>query len=754
MTKQPTSVLWLYLLVFGLTCNGLKGDDGNIQTPWSYTLTKPARDWMMPAFDAANWPQGLGGFGVPDTPNARVFTLWESDDIWLRKRVRIAKEFAKPALFVHHDEDAEIYLDGKPIATLKGYVTNYRVVAIDRAVLASIAAGEHTLAVHCHQTGGGQFIDVHIIDGDNIPQLPSPPPATEPVKSPLITTWGSQVTADNAWREYPRPQMTRQQWINLNGHWDYAISPSADSRPTTWQGKILVPYCLESKLSGVQRLLSPEETLWYHRTVQLKNKPTGRTLLHFEAVDYEATVWVNDRQMGTHTGGNVPFSLDVTEVIREGENSLVVRVIDRTEGAQLRGKQVLKPNGIWYTRVSGIWQTVWMEQVPARAVESLNVVGDMHGNVTVAAKLAGTAVSGERVQVEVLDGDQVVAKGEAGALIKVDNPKLWSPDSPHLYSLRVQVNNGGGQTVDEVVSYVGLRSVGKVRDAEGHWRFTLNGKPIFHWGPLDQGWWPDGLLTPPSLDAIRFEIDYLKNAGFNMIRKHIKVEPRLYYHYCDRVGMLVWQDQVSGGRDPKWTRFEPNPEDAAWADSDHQQFMNEFEQMVSTLEHFPCIVVWTPFNEAWGQHRTVEVGRWALQRDRSRLINIASGGNFWPVGDIVDWHEYPHPKFPFDPPRFKDYILAVGEFGGHGWPVEGHLWEQSRRNWGYGGLPKTIEEYRERIKESVRLLVELKGQGIAAGVYTQTTDVEGEINGLLTYDRKVKKIDEKTLQQWTRPLMP
>lgn len=311
------------------------------------------------------------------------------------------------------------------------------------------------------------------------------------------------------------------------------------------------------------------------------------------------------------------------------------------------------------------------------------------------------------------------------------------------------------RVVDSVASYAGIRTVGKAKDAQGHLRFTLNGETLFHWGPLDQGWWPDGLLTPPSEEAMVFEIDWLKRAGFNMIRKHIKVEPRLYYYHCDRLGIMVWQDHVSGGKGAKWTFLKPDPVDAEWPDEHHVQFMLELARMINTLESHPSIVCWVPFNEAWGQHRTLEVGKWVVQRDPTRLVNIASGGNFWPVGDVVDAHRYPHPGFPFDQGqggRFDGFIKVVGEFGGHGYPVKGHLWDADRDNWGYGGLPKSEEEYKERVATSIRMLNELRTQGIAGGVYTQTTDVEGEINGLITYDRKKIKIPAEQLAELTRVL--
>jgi hypothetical protein len=348
------------------------------------------------------------------------------------------------------------------------------------------------------------------------------------------------------------------------------------------------------------------------------------------------------------------------------------------------------------------------------------------------------------------------ADGSGELKLAIGDAKLWSPAHPNLYDLTVELLDAKGKILDSVKSYTGIREIGKKADADGNLRFTLNGEEIFHWGPLDQGWWPDGLLTPPSEAAMCNDIDFLKSAGFNMIRKHIKVEPRRYYAHCDRAGILVWQDQVSGGSggrggeslSPKWTRMQPNPQDATWPDADHDEWMRELKAMMDELHNEPCIVVWTPFNEAWGQHRTVEVGKWMMAYDPSRLINIASGGNFWPAGHIADQHKYPDPGFPFEQrERFKDYVKVVGEFGGHGWPVQGHLWNPDMRNWGYGGLPKTIEEYQARYVKSLDALTELKAKGISAGVYTQTTDVEGELNGLMTYDREVIKIPAAKLAE-------
>jgi beta-galactosidase/beta-glucuronidase len=478
--------------------------------------------------------------------------------------------------------------------------------------------------------------------------------------------------------------------------------------------------------------------------------------LNFEAVDYRCQVWVNGIEVGSHTGGNNPFTFDITDAARSGENEMVVRVDDTTGGSQLRGKQTLKAGGIWYTRVSGIWQTVWLEKVPDQHIVDLKISTDpTAGTITIVPKLAVGSAESQKMEVKFSDSSQLadLERTAGGEFIaRFDAPKLWTPDTPFLYEFTVAVLDNGGQVIDQIESYAGIRSVGKTRDADGHLRFTLNGKTIFHFGPLDQGWWPDGLLTPPSDEAMLFDIQYLKAAGFNMIRKHIKVEPRRYYYHCDRIGMMMWQDQVSGGLNPPWTRLRPNPKDAVWSDADHDQFMMELDEMISSLENHPSIVVWVPFNEAWGQHRTVEVGRWTSKRDPTRLVNIASGGNFWPAGDVVDHHNYPHPDFKFDRDRYADFLKVIGEFGGHGYAVKDHLWDASRGNWGYGGLPKNKAEYKQRYAESLRRLNEFRKQGIAAGVYTQTTDVEVEINGLMTYDRKVIKIPADELKQLHRVL--
>ncbi len=739
-------------MVLGLVL-GLAASAQSIVDTWRYTLRAPGDGWQLSEFDDAGWTEGSGGFGTAETPGSRLGTRWETGTIWLRKSFELSSLPDNPALLMHHDEDVEVFINGKQVAALDGWTTAYEVVPIQPAQRDALRVGENVMAVHCRQKSGGQFIDVHLVDAGNVPELPPAKRNTTPFLSELITPWGKEVTAENAWTEYPRPQMRREQWQNLNGQWDYAVTSDEQTKsPTEWSGKILVPFSLESKLGGVQRLLFENEALWYQRKFTTPPSKDSLTLLHFEAVDYRCKVYLNGQMVGSHRGGNTPFEFDVTAAIQEGENTLVVRVEDDTEGYQLRGKQVVNARGIWYTQVSGIWQTVWMESVPKSYIEDLTIRTDSDsGTINVSANFEGDGdTNSSTIRLVVKDGGEQVAESSVNAeqvSVSILDAKLWSPESPHLYDLEVSLLDAAGNVIDRVDSYAGIRTVGKRRDEDGHLRFTLNDKQIFHWGPLDQGWWPDGLLTPPSDEAMVFDIEYLKAAGFNMIRKHIKVEPRRYYYHCDRLGMMVWQDQVSAGNNPKWTRLQPDPEDAQWPDEHHGRFMIELERMIDTLENHPSIVVWVPFNEAWGQHRTVEVGKWTVERDPSRLVNIASGGNFWPIGDVVDHHSYPQPEFPFDEARYHDFIKVMGEFGGHGYPVRDHLWNANSRIWGYGGLPSTKEEYRERYTTSIEKLNELRRQGIAAGVYTQTTDVESEINGLMTYDRKVIKIPAEELRE-------
>ncbi|MCA9059511.1 MAG: glycoside hydrolase family 2, partial [Planctomycetaceae bacterium] len=493
--------------------------------PWRFTTERPGDQWMKPEFNDANWKTGSGGFGEESTPGSRVNTEWTTSDIWLRRTVTLAEIPAAPALYIYHDEDAEVFINGRKVASFRGFVPNYFVSRLNDEALETLKTGDNTLAVHCHQTTGGQFIDVHLINADRVPQLPLPLAQQTPFQSELITPWGAEVTAENAWREYPRPHLRRDQWTNLNGTWQYAITDGdVTERPAKWDGDVLVPFCIESRLSGVQRLLQPNQALWYTRTFEIAETAEKRTLLNFEAVDYQCSVHVNGKHVGGHQGGNLPFTIDATDAVRTGTNELTVRVTDSTGGAQLRGKQTLQPRGIWYTRVSGIWQTVWLEQAAARHITNVAVTTRLKDStINVKVDTAGAALPGEQLRLTVTDGDRRIAAVTGTPTLSIPQPHLWSPADPHLYDLRVEILDAAGSVVDAADSYFGMREVGTFRDSNGHMRFTLNGAEIFHWGPLDQGWWPDGLLTPPSDEAMVSDIQFLQDAGFNMIRKHIKV---------------------------------------------------------------------------------------------------------------------------------------------------------------------------------------------------------------------------------------
>ncbi|QJW99401.1 glycoside hydrolase family 2 protein [Frigoriglobus tundricola] len=577
----------------------------------------------------------------------------------------------------------------------------------------------------------------------------------KPAPAPLMTKWGKAVTPDNVWKEYPRPQLVRKDWQNLNGLWDYAITQKGADKPEKWDGQILVPFCIESALSGVGKPVTKDQNLWYRRTFEVPAGWKGRhVLLHFGAVDWEATVFVNGKVFGTHLGGSDPFTFDITEALKEGKNELAVRVWDPTDSAaQPRGKQQMRPEGIWYTPVTGIWQTVWLEPVAADTyVKSVRVTPDVDkGEAEFVVEVVGNAdvvLIGDRTAT----GLNVRAKGKPGQPIrlKAGTDKLWTPDTPHLHEIEIQLTSPtrDSAAADTVGTYFAMRKIAVEKDDKGVMRLALNGKPLFQVGPLDQGWWPDGLLTPPSDAAMKYDLEVLKKVGFNMLRKHIKVEPARYYHYCDTLGLLVWQDMPSGGVPARGQLIPPDAkDDAKFTDAEKKQFRAELKAIIDHLRFFPSIVVWVPFNEGWGQHDTNDVLKWVKQYDPSRLVDGPSGWQDRGFGDMKDAHIYPGPgMFPAMPDRAS----VLGEFGGLGLPVKGHLWKDTD-NWGYRTF-KTTEELRDNYRLLVLRLHPLIGKGLSAAVYTQTTDVEVEVNGFMTYDREVIKFDVAETAKWHKSL--
>ncbi len=575
-------------------------------------------------------------------------------------------------------------------------------------------------------------------------------PGWSPAQGRIMTRWAAAVTPDNVHPEYPRPQMVRTDWMSLNGLWDYAIQPRDLEQPEEYAGRILVPFPVESSLSGVGRSVGEANQLWYRRTFRLpKNWRSQRLLLNFEAVDWETTVWINGHKVGTHRGGYDPFSFDVTHALKQrGEQEIVIAVWDPADtGTQPRGKQVREPRGIWYTSVTGIWQSVWLEPVSEVHIRALYITPDAaRGRAYVRAECAGDATA-YGIVVQALDGKSpvVLAGGRVGrdVPLSLKNPKLWSPDSPFLYGLRVKLEDGYGRDVDQVESYFGLRSIAVKPDAGGVNRLFLNGRPLFQFGPLDQGWWPDGLYTAASDEALRYDVEATKELGFNLLRKHVKIEPRRFYYWCDRLGVLVWQDMPSGDgyirpRDPDFERSLPSEE----------QFFYELSQMIATLYSHPSIVMWIPFNEGWGQFKTPEVVQFIRKLDPTRLINNTSGWSDRGVGDVHDVHAYPGPTAPENE---AVRAAVLGEFGGLGLPVAGHTW-QEEKNWGYRSF-KTAEELTASYLDLLKKLEPLIDGGLAAAVYTQTSDVEIEINGLLTYDRELIKMDLERVAQANREIV-
>lgn len=581
----------------------------------------------------------------------------------------------------------------------------------------------------------------------------------------ITTEWAGQVDPAATLPEYPRPQMVRENWVNLNGLWDYAIQAKAESAPADYQGKILVPFAIESALSGVGKRVGKDNNLWYRTSFTVpRSMRRQQVLLHFGAVDWHAEVFINGEKAGEHKGGYDPFTFNITPLLEgRGEQELLVKVWDPSDdGPQPRGKQVKDPEGIWYTPVTGIWQTVWLEGVAESYIAGVRNTPDVdNSSIRVAADMetAGRAAQGGtagQLRVTVLDKGNKIAEetvdAGAEAVIQLNDPQLWSPSNPYLYDLKIELLQND-KVVDAVDSYFAMRKISMEKDASGVQRMLLNDEFVFQYGPLDQGWWPDGLYTAPTDEALLFDIEKTREMGFNMIRKHVKVEPARWYYYCDSLGMLVWQDMPSGDMGNKWnprpgvtgigTEKDRTPESEAI-------FRTEWKAIMDANYNFPSIIVWVPFNEAWGQFKTEEITNWTMEYDPSRLVNSASGGNFHPVGHIIDLHNYPEPVMPRPDLFGGSKVITLGEFGGLGLPLEGHTW-QEKDNWGYRSFDSK-EALLERYSEYMDMLQQLISRGLSAAIYTQTTDVEVEVNGLMTYDRKVIKIDPPTLKKLHEPL--
>jgi len=572
--------------------------------------------------------------------------------------------------------------------------------------------------------------------------------AWKPAGDQIKTVWAAQVNPQNPLPEYPRPILVRSEWQNLNGLWDYAILAKGNGLPDKYDGKILVPFAIESSLSGVQKKVGLSNELWYHRDFSIpaawKNK---KILLNFGAVDWKADIWINDIKIGNHQGGYTAFTFDITPYLSKESQKLTVRVWDPSDkGFQPRGKQVEDPRSIWYTSVTGIWQTVWIEAVNENFITSVKSIPDIDQKTLAITAAPYEKRLGDIIEVKVLDNGKIVgtAKSVAGeeALVTLSDLKLWSPETPYLYDLQISLTRNG-KLLDQVNSYAGMRKISTKRDSNGIVRLQLNNHDYFQFGPLDQGWWPDGLYTAPTDEALLYDIKKTRDFGFNLIRKHVKVEPARWYYHCDKEGILVWQDMPSGDNNPQWQqRNYFNGKELERSQESEENYRAEWKAIIDQHISNPCVVTWVPFNEAWGQFKTPEITAWIKQYDPSRLVNSASGGNFYPVGDMMDIHNYPAPDLAmYDGKR----SCVLGEYGGIGLPTENHLWVKDK-NWGYVQY-KSPEEATNAYIELAEKLKVLIPRGFSAAVYTQTTDVEVEINGLMTYDRKVIKMDESRIKK-------
>lgn len=591
----------------------------------------------------------------------------------------------------------------------------------------------------------------------------------KPVQGNIMTPWAKEISPENVLKEYPRPQMVRNRWMNLNGLWDYVVVSKDQDKITEYHGKILVPYPLESALSGVKRQLLPSQRLWYRRTFEVPEEWNGeKLLLHFGAVDWEAAVYINGIIVGKHTGGYCPFTFEISGFIHEGENEIVVSVWDPTDAYnQERGKQVLNPKGIFYTSCSGIWQTVWMEPAAHTFIESIKLIPDigketLQLDTNIEGDLKDLVIEAS-AYTEGVEISHTTGRPDSPVILNIASPRLWSPETPFLYDLHIRLMSRG-RSIDEIKSYFGMRKISAEKDKKGNTQVLLNNKIIFQSGLLDQGYWPDGLYTAPSDEALRYDIDMAKKMGFNMLRKHIKVEPARWYYYCDVLGMLVWQDMPSGGSSfsvinhlvlPNLGINQKDNSEHSYAKfgrkdpSNKQNYKEELKEMIDTLYNDPCIVTWVPFNEGWGQFDATETGKWIKNYDPSRLVDHASGWYDQDGGDFRSMHIYI--KKLRKPGNIKDRSFVISEFGGYGFKESGHVWNEEKElsYSGYKSKEQLTAAYKTLIERQVMPLI---NHGLSAIIYTELTDVETEINGILTYDREVVKIEPCILRKLNQTL--
>ncbi len=567
-------------------------------------------------------------------------------------------------------------------------------------------------------------------------------------ENPILTEWANDVDPLKPWLVYPRPDMVRKNWICLNGLWDYSIT-AKDIKPEKWDGSILVPYPVESALSGVKKRVSETENLWYRRSFKIPSAwKSNKILLNFEACDWETTVWIDGEEAGKHRGGYDPFTFDITGFLKDQKvHEIKVCVWDPTnKGPQPRGKQVSNPGGIWYTPATGIWQTVWIEPVKESYISSFRTLTDAdNGTVSFKADVVNPDNTTITFSLQ-KDGKKIASStGKTGSdiTLEIKDPVLWTPEKPVLYDITAELRSGN-KVLDKITSYTGIRKISLGKTSDGFTRMLLNNEFVFQNGPLDQGFWPDGIYTPPTPEAMVYDLEMTKEMGFNMLRKHVKVENRVFYYWCDKLGILVWQDMPSG--DKYISGSQPDIEKSKEAT---EQFEFELKRMIETKYNHPSIIMWVPFNEGWGQFETGRISQLIKEYDPTRLVNSASGWTDRGTGDLNDIHHYPDPVVQ---PAEESRAIVLGEFGGLGLPLQGHTWEQ--KNWGYRTMDDTLQllEKYESYYDQVHRFV--KENGLSAAIYTQTTDVETETNGLMTYDRKVNKMGLENVFRANKNIIP